>query len=75
MGGGAMMAVMMIVFTLLFLGLVVGGAWLLVRAVGAGRSPGGPARSSSALRILEERYARGEIDGREFRERRDTLRS
>ncbi len=36
-------------------------------------SPPGAEPSGSALRILEERYARGEIDTDEFTERRRTL--
>ncbi len=32
-----------------------------------------PSPSSDALRILNERFARGEIDADEFRERRDLL--
>lgn len=70
MGGGVMMGV-----TLLFAGLVIGGVWLIGRAVGNGRSPGDSTAPNSAMRILEERYARGEIDRQEFTERRDTLRS
>lgn len=73
-GGGAMMVAMMVVVTLLFAGLVIGGVWLVGRAVGTGSSSGDPTGSDSALRILEERYARGEIERDEFEERRDTLR-
>jgi putative membrane protein len=39
--------------------------------------PGGPAREqdrSDARRILDERFARGEIDEAEYRRRRSTLR-
>lgn len=61
-----------------FLGLIVGGLYLLVRAVGGGhtRSSGdsGEARpSSKAAAILEERFARGEIDRDELEERRRAL--
>jgi putative membrane protein len=51
--------------------LVIAGIVALVR--GHGRS-GGPA-GGSALRLLEERYARGEISREEFFERRSTLTS
>ncbi len=34
-----------------------------------------PQRKANALRILEERYARGEIDRQEFKERRRVLTS
>jgi putative membrane protein len=67
-GGG------MLLWTLLLLLLVVGGVWLAVRAF---RDDGGSGADgdSSALRILEDRFARGEIDRDEFDERRRTLRS
>lgn len=51
------------------------GFWVLVIAVLVAlvrrRSDGGP--KSSALSVLEERYARGEIDQQEFMERRRVL--
>ncbi len=55
---------------LVFLAILVVGLVVLVRAL-ADRSdkPG-----NSALRILEERFARGEIDRDEFEDRRGTLR-
>jgi putative membrane protein len=72
-GGGWMMGAAMIVSALLFLALVAAGLWLLVRAI-SGRSPRpSNARGSSARTILEERFARGEIDRDEFEERRRTL--
>lgn len=37
------------------------------------RQPAGSA-STSAMRVLEERFARGEIDAEEFQRRRDILR-
>ncbi len=78
MNGGLFMGLV----SLLFLALIVGGVWLLIRAI---RSPddrtrsGAPGAStgigsSTALSILEERYARGEIDQDEFEERRRSLR-
>ena len=46
---------------------------------GAIRAPGslppGGGASSSAMQILEERFARGDIDEEEFRSRKDALRS
>ena len=60
-------------FWLLFVAVLMVGVVLLVRALGErGRSG---ESESSALRILEERFARGEIDRDEFEERRRTLRS
>ncbi|MDP8959348.1 MAG: SHOCT domain-containing protein [Actinomycetota bacterium] len=57
----------------LFLALVMVGGILLVRALWDRTSPGAPGGGSSALRILEERFARGEIDREEFEERRRAL--
>jgi putative membrane protein len=68
MGGGAMMGI----WVLLFLAIVIGGVWLIGRAVGGDRDRGGE-HTDPALRILEERYARGEIDEDEFVQRRRTL--
>ncbi|BAU49669.1 electron transporter RnfE [Sulfurifustis variabilis] len=58
---------------LLFLGLIVLAVVLLVRRLGGGTGRGGTIREGrSALRILEERYARGEVERQEFeRKRRD----
>ena len=73
-GWGHMMAggFMMVLFWAAVIGLVV----LLVRALsGSARGdamPGGPSRAT-ALDILEERYARGEISREEFSERREVL--
>lgn len=49
--------------------LVIGGVWLLARLIGEGT--GG--RHKTALEILEERYARGEIDKAEYEQRRADL--
>jgi uncharacterized membrane protein len=64
-------AMMVVTTTLLFVGLLIAGVWLIGRAFGGGgsRDDGG----SSALRILKERYASGEIDADEFDERWGTL--
>lgn len=66
-GGG------MVLWTLLLIALVVGGIWLAVRAFRGDSGPTAPHRSS-ALQILEDRFARGEIDSDEFEERRRALR-
>lgn len=66
-GGG-----MMLFGSLLLLALLGGVAWLIVTLVR--RSSGGAdAGPSGALGILEERYARGEIDAEEFDDRRRRL--
>lgn len=62
---------MMLLPGLLLAALVI-GTIVLVRGI-RDRSTGGEARETSAVSLLEERYARGEIDGDEFRERRERL--
>ncbi|NOY57187.1 MAG: hypothetical protein GXP34_14555 [Actinobacteria bacterium] len=54
---------------LFWVGIVV----LIVWAVRSGSSGSGTRPKSRALEILEERYARGEIDHDEFVARRDEL--
>ena len=51
--------------------LIIGLAVLLVRAVAGGSS--GSRGGKSARQILDERFARGEIDQREYEERRHML--
>lgn len=63
---------------LLFWGLVVAGIIALVRVINRPSGPPPPPEvsgsgSASARRILDERYARGEIDEEEYRRRRDLL--
>lgn len=62
-----------VVLWLLFVAVLVVGLVLLMRALPE-RISGGES-GSSALRILEERFARGEIDRDEFEERLRILRS
>lgn len=50
---------------LLWIGLIVGGIWLIARG-GRGPRRFGPER---AAEVLAERYARGEISTDEYRER------
>lgn len=69
-GGG------MVLWSLLFLALLLGGIWLIGRAVKGG-SPvaedGSDRPSPRAIAVLEERFARGEIDQEEFEQRRQAL--
>ena len=69
-GGWVAMAFVMVIFW----GLVAAGIVLFVRSVGhRHRSAIAPTDSSSALRILEDRFARGEIDADEYGRRRQLL--
>jgi putative membrane protein len=68
MGGGMMMGGMMLGM-LLFWTLVIVGIVLLVRFIWD-RTAGG---HSDALSILQERFARGEINREEYEERRNIL--
>lgn len=70
--GWAMMAFVLLVW-LLVVAAVVGGIVLLVRALRGSNEGQARRASSSALAILEERFARGEIDREEFEERRRAL--
>ena len=56
---------------LVFLGLVVAGVVLVIRGSSGGTSDRG--RGRSALDILDERFARGEIDREEYEERKRVL--
>jgi putative membrane protein len=76
-GGAVMMLIMLVVLALIVVGIV-----LLVRAFSGHQhggqgwtqaSPAGPP-AKSALQVLEERYARGEIDREEFLQRKQDLR-
>ena len=67
MGGG------FILFWVLFLGLIVAGLVLIVRALAPDRRAPASDGASRAVAVLEERYARGEIDRDEFAERREAL--
>jgi putative membrane protein len=62
---------------LVFLAVLVVGLVLVVRALTdrSGGVSGAGGSTISAMQILEERFARGEIDRKEFEERRRTLQS
>lgn len=59
---------------LLFLALLIAGAVIITRML-INRPQSGGGVSRGPLAILEERFARGEIDEEEFRARRDALRN
>ncbi len=65
---GSMMFGMFLLWALVA-GAVVAGVIFVVRGLGSGNRDAG-----AALAILEERYARGEVDEEEFTRRRDALR-
>jgi putative membrane protein len=56
-----------------FWGGVIWLVWYAVTHAGSGTESSGPTRSPD--RILDERFARGEIDADEYRARRDALHS
>lgn len=71
MGWGIVMMVAM----LLLVALLVGGViWLVSRIARDRERPGAAARApGGALEVLERRFAAGEIDVDEYRQRRSTL--
>ena len=66
--GWLLMSLMMVAFW----GGVIVLVWYLVTHAGSANQPSKTARSPEQL--LDERFARGEIDADEYRERRDVLR-
>lgn len=67
-GGWLMMGLAMLVFW----SLVVAAIVVVVRALGH-REGGRPDDAESARRILDERFARGELTEEEYRSRRDLI--
>jgi putative membrane protein len=59
-------------FMIGLLALLIAGIVALMRWIGGGSSQGG-ARVRTAREILDERYARGEIDREEYQRRRDDI--
>lgn len=73
-GGWLVMALMMLAFW----GLIAAVAVAVIRGGSWRQSPLGPSpgeRGDAAMQILDERFARGEIDAEEYRTRRELLRS
>ena len=68
--------VLMTVAALLVAGLAAMGTLMLIRSgATTRRSAADPVRQTKAQRILEQRFAAGEVDQDEFRSRMDVLRS
>jgi putative membrane protein len=67
-GGWVAMSVMM----LLFWGLIIVGVIAATRSWRPGPHDGHGGQST-AMRLLDERFARGEIDEEDYRKRRDLL--
>ncbi|GAA4077395.1 SHOCT domain-containing protein [Actinomadura miaoliensis] len=66
------------VIMVLFWGLIVAGIVALVRYIGGARHTGGPdatSRPPRAEEVLAERFARGEVDADEYRQRLELLRA
>lgn len=64
---------LMVLMMALFWGALIGTAIWAIRQFRP-RDPGATEAASSAMRILEDRFARGEIDADEFQRRREILR-
>ncbi len=62
------------IMMILFIAVIVAVVVLIVRWLGGTGGGGAGARPKVALDILEERFARGEIDKDEFEARRQALR-
>lgn len=71
-GPGGAGWLLMILSMLAFWALVIGAVVLVSRGSGSGRTPPPPA-APDPRRILDERFARGEIGPEEYRERRAVL--
>ena len=56
-----------------FWGLVIAGLVLLIRAIARGSTSSSQKQADSALEILKQRYARGEISKQEFEEKKKDL--
>jgi len=61
------------IFMLLFWGLVILGIMAIAKWLATGGTGGNAAKPRTALDILEERYARGEIDREEFEQMKRDL--
>jgi putative membrane protein len=72
-GGSGMGYALMGVGMLVFWGLVVAAVVLLVRLLGGDRQIPPDVRPGDPMAVLRERFARGEIDESEYRQRLKVL--
>lgn len=69
-GGWIAMTLMMVAFW----GVVIFAVVAIFRGTTKGTGPAAPAASGDPMRVLDERLARGEIDGEEYHARQAILR-
>ena len=72
MGGWPGLVLMSLAMIVFWGGLVALGVWAL-RSAGGSRGDRSETRPNRAVEVLEERFARGEIDQQEFEQRRTVL--
>ena len=72
-GNGWLGGMFMVIAMLVFWGGLVVLVLLLARHYLPRRHLGGDGGQDTARRLLDERFARGEIDAKEYQERRDLL--
>lgn len=65
---GLVAGILMLVFMITFWVLIIWGLIVLIRWVSELTKRGGRRDGESSLEVLKKRYARGEIDKREFEE-------
>jgi putative membrane protein len=74
-GYGGSWGIGMMLVSFLFLALIVVGVLFVVRSFSDGGRTAPRTQGTRALDILDERFARGEIDQKEYEERRRILTS
>lgn len=72
-GNGSGTDVLGFMFMLFMMAIVIGGVIAVVRYLG--RGSGHTQKGEAALDVLQKRYAQGEIDTKEFEEKRNVLKA